>query len=69
MKIRFSEHIPQSHREGIIGEIAEIMTAEQLDKDTYFIRIPEAKWYSAVVEFLRREERIGNLELDESLTR
>ena len=66
MKIRFSEHVTQSNREGIIGEIAEIAAAEQLDEDSYFIRVPKAKWYPSVVEFLRKEERIGNLELDAS---
>ena len=68
MKIRFSKHITRSHREGSVGEIAEITAVEQLDKDTYLIIIPKAKSSSTVVEFLRQEERIRNLELDESFT-
>lgn len=67
MKIRFSEHIPPSHREGILGEIEGMgATPQRLDEDEYFITFPKSTRYSFVVEFLRDEQRIGNLEFDES---
>ena len=66
MKIRFSEHITQSHREGILSEIAEMgASAEQLDEDSYFITVRKSKSYLFASEFLRKEQDIGNLELDE----
>ena len=41
MKIRFSEHITLSHREGILNEIAEMgATPEQLDADAFLLRFP-----------------------------
>lgn len=67
MKIRFSEHITHSHREGILSEIAEMgASAEQLDQDTFIISVSKLRLYSLLVDFLRKEQGVGNLELDES---
>ena len=67
MKIRFSEHITHRHREGILSEIAEMgASAEQLDEDTFIISASKLRLYSLLVDFLRKEQGVGNLELDES---
>lgn len=66
MRIRFADHITASHREGILAEIADMVTAEQLDEDSYVITVVKEKWYLPVLQFLRDEEGIGNLELDEA---
>lgn|GEM_PF-3509829 len=68
MKIRFSEHISQGLREGILGEIEERgASAERLDQDVYSITVSKSTKFSFVVDFLRNEQQIGNLELDGSL--
>jgi len=67
MKVRLSEHITQSHREGILSEIVGMgATAERIDEDWYFITAAKPAWYAFAAEFLRGEQRLGNLELDES---
>ncbi len=70
MKIRFAEHITESHREGILDEIAWMgASAERLDEDSYLITAARAAWYASAAELLRQEERAGRLELDESFTK
>jgi hypothetical protein len=70
MKIRFSEHITSGHREGILEEIVEMgATPEQLDQDVYVIAVSKSTTYSFVFEFLRKEQQIGTLELDEAWVR
>ena len=67
MKIRFSEHIKPGHREGILSEIAEMgASSEQIDDDTFIITVNNLKFYSFVYVFLRNEQGVGNIELDET---
>lgn len=66
MKLRFSEHIIETHREGILDEI-ELMggTIEQLDEDSFSIEVSKPAETSSVLKFLQQEQRIGNLDFDE----
>lgn len=67
MRIRFSEHITLGHREGILSELAGMgASSEQVDEDTFIISVPKVRSYPFVYDFLSNEQRVGNLELDES---
>ena len=66
MKIRFSEHITQGHREGILSELAEMgASTEQVDDDTFIVAVTKVRLYSFICDFLRNEQGVGNLDFDE----
>ena len=65
MLIHFSEHVGTSYVEGCIREIEEMgALVEPQDKLTFSANVLKPRNYPFVVDFLRHEERIGNLRLE-----
>lgn len=65
MLIHFSEHVGNSYVEGCIGEIEEMgALVEPRDQLTFTANVLRPRDYPFVVEFLRHEERVGNLRLE-----
>jgi hypothetical protein len=65
MLIHFAEHLGKDYIDGCIREIKEMGgTVKQQDELIISINIVKRRNYQFVVQFLRQEERVGNLRLE-----
>lgn len=65
MRIRFSEHITESHRRGCLQELEQMEAIiGKIDASTYIVTTLKQTKHEFIVEFLYDEEKRGVLKIE-----